>query len=111
MLGKALLGETCRIPFMDRLVDEIIRNYLPSQAVSNKTSPEPIKISPFPKAVWSEISLDFCGPFLSGNYYFMVVIDDYSRYPIVERITSLKGEIVIPRLQSVFSLFAYVSYV
>ena len=43
---------------MDRLVDEMIRNCLPCQAVSNKTTPDPIKISPLPKAVWSDISLD-----------------------------------------------------
>ena len=41
----------------------------------------------------------------------MVIIDDYSRYPIDERLTSLNTETVIPRLQSVFSLFGYVSRV
>ena len=35
----------------------------------------------------------------------MVLIDDYSRYPIVERITSTSTELVIPRLEGVFAMF------
>ena len=41
----------------------------------------------------------------------MVIKDDYSHYPIVERLTSLKSETVFPRLQSVSSLFGYASYI
>ena len=38
----------------------------------------------------------------------MIIIDDYSHYPIVERLTFFIAETVIPRLQSMFLLFGCV---
>ena len=84
---KTLLRENCWFPFMDRLVDEICKNCLPCQAFSSQTKPDPIKPGTLPKQLLYEISADFSGPYLSGHY-FMVVLDDYSRFPIVERITN-----------------------
>ena len=73
-----------------------------------ENNPGPIKISLLSNAVWSEISMDFCGPFPSGHY-FMVIVGDYSRYPIVERLISLKAEPVIAKLEVVFSILGKVS--
>ena len=36
----------------------------------------------------------------------MVVICDYSRYPVVEKLNSLSAQTVIPRLEKLFSLFS-----
>ena len=35
----------------------------------------------------------------------MVVIDDYSRFPVVEALTSISAKSVIPRLERIFSMF------
>ncbi|XP_062577717.1 uncharacterized protein K02A2.6-like [Saccostrea cucullata] len=48
--------------------------------------------------------MDFCGPFPSGSY-LMVVVDDYSRYPVVEILSRLTAKAVIPKLDNVFALF------
>ena len=101
---KALLRENCWFPFMDRLVDETCKNCLPCQAFSSQTTPDPIKPGTLPKQPFDEISVDFSGPYLSGHY-FMVVLDDYSRFPIVERITNITADTVIPRLETIFSIW------
>ncbi|XP_062568257.1 uncharacterized protein K02A2.6-like [Saccostrea cucullata] len=61
-------------------------------------------MSPLPKRPWSEVSMDFCGPFPSGSY-LMVVVDDYLRYPVVEILSKLTAKAVIPKLDNVFALF------
>ena len=105
---KSLLRESCWFPYMDRLVAETIKNCIPCQAFSPKTTPDPIKKSKLPNQPFEEISVDFCSPFSSGEYY-MMIIDDYSRFPIVEKLTSLSAQAVIPRLENVFSIWGICS--
>ncbi|XP_053403127.1 uncharacterized protein K02A2.6-like [Mercenaria mercenaria] len=107
---KALLRETCWFPYMDTRVDEMCKNCIPCMSASPSTTQEPIKPSPLPKQPWDEVSVDFCGPFPSGEY-FMVVICDYSRYPVVEKLHSLSAQTVIPHLEKLFSLFSIPSVV
>jgi hypothetical protein len=40
-----------------------------------------------------------------GGYYLMVIIDEYSRYPVVDTLTSLTAKSVIPLLDKTFSIF------
>ena len=61
-------------------------------------------MSELPSNIWENLSIDFCGPFLSG-YYLMVIIEEYSRYPVVETLTSLTVKSVIPLLDKTFSIF------
>ena len=35
----------------------------------------------------------------------MVVIDDYSRFPVVKALTSISAKSIIPRLDRIFSMF------
>ena len=57
-----------------------------------------------PCTPWSRVSADFCGPFPTGEY-LLVVIDDHSRYPVVEIIRSASARTVIPVFDKIFSLF------
>ena len=61
-------------------------------------------MSELPSNVWVKLSNEFCGPFPSG-YYLMVIIDEYSRYPVVESLTSLTAISVIPLLDKTISIF------
>lgn len=54
--------------------------------------------------MWDEVSVDFLGPINDTNYV-LVVIDDYSRFPITETLTSLSAKAIIPRLERIFALF------
>ncbi|XP_052806647.1 uncharacterized protein K02A2.6-like [Mya arenaria] len=107
---KALLREACWFPYLDKLVDEQCKNCIPCMSASPQTTVEPIKPSPLPKKPWDEVSVDFCGPFPTGEY-FMVVICDYSRYPLVEKLTSLTAQNVISHLERIFGMFSIPSVV
>ncbi|CAC5369008.1 unnamed protein product [Mytilus coruscus] len=61
-------------------------------------------MSDLPDAPWTYISMDFCGPFPSGHF-LMVIMDEYSRYPVVETLTTISAKAVIPLLDKVFSTF------
>jgi hypothetical protein len=61
---------------------------------------EPLQMSSVPSGPWKEISMDFCGPFPSGDY-LVVVIDEYSRYPIVE----IRAKSVMTRLGKILAEF------
>ena len=50
------------------------------------------------------ISLDFSGPYPSGEYC-LIVVDDYSRYPVVKLVSVTSAAAVIPRLDKIFSMF------
>ena len=70
------------------------------------TNPEPLQMSALPKGHWMNIYLDLCGPLPSGNY-LVVIVDEYSNYPIVETTRSLAAEKIIPIIDKYFEMFAY----
>ena len=100
---KQLIREKVWFPGIDKMVEETVRACIPCQAPypgSNKR--EPICQTPLPSKPWSEIALDFAGPFPSGQY-LLVAIDEYSRFPEVEIISSTAAKVVIPKLNSIFA--------
>ena len=101
---KTLLREKVWFPFIDSIVEEKCKNCIPCLAVSPHNTPEPIKPSVLPDRPWDEVSIDFLGSIGTSNY-FMVVIDDCSRFPVVEALTSISAKSVIPRLDRIFSMF------
>ena len=101
---KQLLREKVYFPGIDKLVGNICKSCIPCLASTPKTVFEPLQMSELPTNIWENLSVDFCGPFPSG-YYLMVIIDEYSRYPIVETLTSLTSKCVIPLLDKTFSIF------
>ena len=54
--------------------------------------------------------MDFCGPLPSGDY-MMVIVDEYSRYPIVEIVRSVSTSATIPVLDKVLSTFSFPSVI
>ena len=59
-----------------------------------------------PRGPWLELSIDFCGPLPTGEY-LLVIIDEFSRFPVVEVVRSTSAETVIPVVDNVFSLLGY----
>lgn len=101
---KQLLREKVWFVNIDKKVKEFCKRCIPCQASFPGKHCEPLKMSPLPTRPWSEVSMDFCGPFPNGSY-LMVVIDDYSRYPVVEILSKISAKAVLPKLDSVFALF------
>ena len=52
----------------------------------------------------SLVRADFCGPLDTGEY-LMVIIDEYSRYPVVEIVKSVSANSIIPVIDKVLSVF------
>jgi hypothetical protein len=68
-------------------------------------------MSPMPSAPWEEISIDLKGPIKPTDEHLMVVIDDYSRFPLLETLTTITAASIIKRLDNIFSIFSFSNYV
>ena len=101
---KELLREKVWFPDINRMVLEKIKNCLPCQANTKENIYQPLNSSLLPTSVWESLSADLFGPLPDGNT-LLVIIDDYSRYPIVEIMKSTTAEMLIPRFDSIFSMF------
>ena len=67
------------------------------------TSTPPMAIRSTPERVWSEVQADFKGP-VGGRYYFHVVIDQLSRWPEVEIVSSTSFDKLKPALERSWAL-------
>ncbi|KAK3092457.1 hypothetical protein FSP39_003031 [Pinctada imbricata] len=99
---KQLLREKVWFPGIDSAVENLCRSCVPCLATTPENKIEPLKMSPLPDSPWNEVSVDFCGPFPSGDY-LLVVIDDYSRYPEVEIVHSTSARTTMTRLDKIFA--------
>ena len=64
---------------------------------------EPLQMSNLPKAPWTELSMNFGLAPTGSNEYLLVLIDDYSRFPLVEIVRSTSSKVAIPYLDKIFS--------
>ena len=103
---KQLLRSNVWFPKINEMVENQIKNCLACQAC-DKTHHKitPLAMSEMPSAPWENLSVDFYGPIYPTNQYLIVIIDDYSRFPIVIDTFSLKSENIEFKLELVFSEF------
>ena len=100
---KQHIREKVWFPGIDRLVEETVKACIPCQAsYPGPLTREPIIPTPLPTEPWSSLAVDFVGPFPGGEYLF-VVIDEHSRYPEVEIVSSTSHRVVLPKLGTIFS--------
>lgn len=101
---KKFLRETVWFSGLDKLVETTVANCLPCQAATHRPVQhlEPLQMTQLPTHPWKQVSVDFCGPFKTGEH-ILVVIDDYSRFPEIEIVHSTSAAVVIPRLDAIFA--------
>lgn len=99
---KALLRSKTWFPMINQKTEEAVKKCLPCQASTTAHNREPLQMTELPDYPWQRVSVDFCGPFPSGHY-ILVVMDDYSRYPAIEILTSTSAKSTIPLLDKIFS--------
>ena len=87
---------------MDEMCGKYINTCLPCQSATQQNVREPLQMSKLPEQPWQEVSVDFCE---IVNEYLIVVIDEYSRYPIVEIVSSTSANAIILKLDCGFSMF------
>ena len=100
---KELLGEKIWFPTIDDSVNLKLDKCIACHANSSGNHPDPLQISPLPPEHWQKVHMDFCSPFPTGKYQF-VVTDAYSRFPEVDIVYSTLSSAIIPRIDKIFSL-------
>ena len=102
---KSYIRSKVWFPNLNTEIESAIQGCIACQANSREPRPrEPLKMSEMPLGPWMNLSADFCGPLESGDYLF-VIVDEYSRYPIVETIKSVSSNTVIPVLEKILAMF------
>ena len=99
----ALLREKVWFQGMHKAVEDKVKHCLHCQVNTPTTSREPLQMSTLPDAPWTDLSADFGQ--VAQDTYILVIQDEYSRYVVVEVLTSLTAKSVIPRFDKVFSEF------
>ena len=95
----------------NQMVEEECRNCIPCQAATPAgSSYNEIQETTLPISKWDQLCIDFTGPFPNG-LYLLVVIDEYSRYPIVKPVRSTSARSTIERLDEMFAMFGIPSVI
>ena len=97
------MREKVWFPEIDKLTKETLDRCIPCQAVGRPAPPQPLQISKMPTGPWQKVHIDFYGP-MPTSEYLLVVIDRYSRFPIVEMVKSTKAKSIIPKLDKTFAV-------
>ena len=99
---KKLMREKVWFPGIDECVKQAISKCMACQANGPEDRSHPLQMSPLLPEPWHTVHVDFCGPFPTGEYLF-VVIDAYSCFPEVEIVHSTSAKATIPKLDRIFS--------
>ncbi|CAF1014486.1 unnamed protein product [Brachionus calyciflorus] len=99
---KAILRENVWFPDLNKKVEEFIKNCLACLATTKQDEHQEIHCSDMPNGSWETVAIDFYGPVY--NVYLMVVICLYSRFVVVNTITSTSSSNVTKKLNNVFSI-------
>ncbi len=100
---KQLLREKVWFPNIDSFAKRLIDTCIACQANGPENRPDPLQMSSLPPTPWHTTHMDFCGPFPSGEYLF-VVMDAYSRFPEVDIVSSTSAASIIPKLDRMFAV-------
>jgi transposase InsO family protein len=101
---KQLLRQHVWFSGLEGLVDRAVRSCQECLANTKVDSATPTIPSQSARKPWQNLSADFYGPLRDGRY-LLVVIDDFSRYPICREVSSQSATKVLPVLRRIFSEF------
>ena len=96
---KALMRQKVWFPSMDKLVEAKVKSCLACQIATPVTSREPLQMSRLPDQPCEEMSVDLAH--VDGET-LLILIDDYSRFPFIEPVTSEAACAVIPKIKKMF---------
>ena len=91
---------------MDNDVESMIKQCLPCQAVSLPNKAPPVVTSDPPAGPWVDISMDFYDP-IPGGGKLLVIIDNFSRFPLVEIMRTTTEKVLMVRLEQIFGIYGY----
>ena len=98
----ALIRETMWFPKMHEKVCRYVESCRGCLAAISHTPPVPLQPNLLPEKPWQMLHADFKGP-IGAKYYLHIIIDQYSKFPEVDVITSTKFQSLRPILDRIFS--------
>ncbi|CAF1076837.1 unnamed protein product, partial [Brachionus calyciflorus] len=101
---KQLLRTHVWFPTIDSQIENLVKTCHKCQINTDLTKFEPSCPTEMPDRPWILVSMDFYGPLKCGKY-LLVLVCEYSRYPIVKVISGTSAFTVIPVLNEIFSEF------
>ena len=99
---KQYLRERVWFPKMDAMVEEHVKACKLCLAATPGGNYQPLQPSTIPDRPWQHVATDFKGP-VGTQFYFLPVIDEYSRFPVVEIVTTTAADKVIPLFHKIFA--------
>ncbi|XP_052771110.1 uncharacterized protein K02A2.6-like [Mya arenaria] len=98
---KSLARSYAWWPNLDSELEELTKHC--SGCMANRPSPKESPIHPweFPKKPWSRVHIDFAGPFM--GYMYLVLVDAYSKWPIVKIMKKTTAGHTIDVLRAIFA--------
>lgn len=100
---KSLLRTKVWFQDIDHKAEAAVCSCLACQANTPDAHTEPLTMSVLPEALCHNISANFYGPLPTGEY-LLVIMDDYTHYPVVQSVKSSSANTVIPVIDKVFSM-------
>ena len=97
-----LLRQTSWFPGMRKSISEYVATCHGCNSALPHNPPVPLEPNLLPERPWQMLHCDFKGP-IAGKYYFHVVIDQYSKYPEVDIVTSTSFKKLKPVLDRIFA--------
>ena len=97
-----LLRQTCWFLKMNQEVKSYVESCLGCNSASIYTTPVPLQPNLLPDRPWQKLHADFKGP-IGSQYYLHIMIDQYSKYPEVDVVTSTSFKKLRPILDRVFA--------
>ena len=88
-------------PGLDRDIEDLGKSCKSCQSVKNSPPVAPLHPWVWPSKPWERIHVDFAGPFLGSS--FLIVVDAYSKWPEVFRMSSTSAEKTIEVLRHLFA--------
>ena len=90
-------------PKIDSDIEKTVSTCLVCQKIRSEPVQAPVHPWIFPSKPWSRIHIDFTGP-ISGTTY-LVVVDAYSKFPEVVKMTSTTSTATVNALRDIFSRY------
>ncbi|KAK9708741.1 Integrase core domain [Popillia japonica] len=101
---KQLLRSKGRFPKIGKMVELEIKNCSACQIVTPQYTTDSVIGIELPSAPWENLHIDFAGPYPGGKY-LLILIDEYTRFLIVEVLSALDTETVTKKWTHIFAMF------
>ncbi|XP_065684316.1 uncharacterized protein LOC136096695 [Hydra vulgaris] len=85
-------------------VEEYIKQCAICQALGKQNAPAELLITPTPEEVWDTVNIDYLG-LLHNGFYMVVLIDQTSKFPVVDIIHNTSADLLINFLQKTIAVY------